>query len=31
MTDDPTSAVLIFAAFGVMGCLALIVLAYLRE
>jgi hypothetical protein len=28
---DPTSAVLLFAAFGVMGCLAILVLAYLRD
>ena len=29
--NDPSSVVLVFAAAGVMGCLALLVLGYLRE
>jgi hypothetical protein len=28
---DAFDGVLLFAAFGIMGCLALLVLAYLRE
>jgi len=29
--NDPGSVVLIFAAGGIMGCLTLLVLAYIRE
>jgi len=29
--NDPSSVVLIFAAGGIMGCLALLVLGYLRD
>ncbi len=29
--NDPSSVVLIYAAFGVIGCLALILLALFRE
>jgi len=29
--NDPSSIVLIFAGFGIMGCLVLLVLSYLRE
>jgi len=31
LPTDPTDAVLFFAAAGIMGCLALLVLSYIRN